>query len=214
MKPSKTNVKISEQQEKLQFIREAGELKDKSAVSLLMEMLDSEEKLLCEIIRALGKIADPSSAGAVLRFLGHDDWRVRGAGAEAIGEIGGDEEREKLLIEMLNDKSEHVHWKAAWALGNIGNASATDALIKKLLKEDSPKKCWHYAWALGQIGDRRAIKPLAQKLKDSHDINLRRSIVLALKNIHEVETIEIFKQLRDDVDSEIRHYANEAILSF
>ena len=200
-------------EEKLRFIREAGELKDKNAVDLLTEMIRNEKELLCDIIWALGKIADPNSTDAVLKFLVHDDWQVRGASAEAIGEIGGGDEIVKLLIEMLNDKSDHVHWKAAWSLGNIGNVSAVDTL-NKMLSEEDPQKCWHYVWALGQIGDRRAIKPLVSKLEKSSDINLRRNIAYALKNIHEPQSIEIFKQLLEDRDSEVRHYANEAIISF
>jgi HEAT repeat protein len=65
-----------------------GNLKDPRARQILLQALDSKEKVLQEAaISALGEIRDIESVDSILRFAQSDDWLVRQRLAEALGNL-------------------------------------------------------------------------------------------------------------------------------
>jgi HEAT repeat protein len=56
--------------------------------------------------------------GSVLALTQDEDWRVRRAAAEALGQIGDQQAAERLL-ELLRDEDWDVRWAAARALWQI-----------------------------------------------------------------------------------------------
>jgi HEAT repeat protein len=137
-----------------------GELKDRSAVPVLVEGLNREERLksadwtregflgwvfrpsLDEIARdlaqsqiyalfALGSIGDNSAVPGVLEQVQNRDGLVRKVAAWVLGMLG-DPRAVEPLRPLLNDNEEDVRWYAALALAQLGDGEGADLLIKLL----------------------------------------------------------------------------------
>lgn len=136
-----------------------GELKERSAVPLLVEGLNREEKLksvdwtqgslfrwlrpsLDEIsedlvqsqiytLWALGSIGDNSAVPGVLEQVKNRDGSVRKFAAYVLGVLG-DRRAVEPLRPLLNDTKEDVRWNAALALAQLGDGEGADLLMKLL----------------------------------------------------------------------------------
>jgi HEAT repeat protein len=216
----KEDLKTIDIDEKRAYINKAGEQKNLNALTTLIKLLSTEKDLICEILWALGKIGSRDACEPILTFINHDDIRIKGACAEALGEISCNTQSAiNALFLKLNDDSDYVHWQASWALGKIGyrHSETQIQIVKKIiekLSEDELGTKWHYVYALGMIGDRSAVGVLTKMLENNVDINLKRNILFALKNILDPESRDIFEIYKNDEDSEVRHYVNEALHSF
>jgi HEAT repeat protein len=119
------------------------------------------------------------------QVLKDEDWRIRRAAAEALGQIG-DPQATPALIQALRDEDFWVRRAAAEALGQIGDPQATPALAQALRDE-----MWLVrlaaAEALGQIGDPQATPALIQALQDE-DSDVRRAAARALRKIDAKDT--------------------------
>ena len=142
------------------------------------------------------------------------DSYVRGAAAEALGEIG-DARAVRPLIAALKDRD--VHGWVINALGLIGDARAVKPLIAEIdgdgrenvatalgkigapavesllaVLQDSRKEVRQAASrALGEIGDVRAVEPLIALLCDEdEDEKLRKSATAALGKIGDARAVE------------------------
>ncbi len=79
---------------------------------------------------------------------------------EVCGELGGEQERVRLLTDVLGSNEVSIRWKAAVALSEMGPA-VVENLIGCL---SDPRSCVRSsaAWILGNIGDIRAV-PFLQR---------------------------------------------------
>jgi HEAT repeat protein len=86
----------------------------------------------------LGKSSDPNVIGAAIDFIEdardrlwvrtatqHPSWRVRMAAARALGRIGVTSDQ-VLLLDLLEDKSWWVRYRAAQALASLPGVSRSD----------------------------------------------------------------------------------------
>ncbi|HEY5281446.1 MAG TPA: HEAT repeat domain-containing protein [Polyangia bacterium] len=89
------------------YVAIAGNLKIREALPSLEEILfnATDERLLLEIITAVGKIGDSSSASSVAPFLGSDSNKLRLAAINALADIGGASAIKK-LCETLTGRSD------------------------------------------------------------------------------------------------------------
>jgi HEAT repeat protein len=135
-----------------------GELKERSAVPLLVEELARSEKLktadwskgsfqflrpsLAQIAEelvqnqiytlfALGSIGDNSAVPGVLEQTKNQDSSVRKIAAYVSGVLG-DPRAVEALRPLLNDSKEDVRWNSALALALLGNSEGADLLMKLL----------------------------------------------------------------------------------
>lgn len=133
-----------------------GEMKERSAVPLLVEGLNREEKLksadwsqgkwlrpsLDQIAEdlvqsqiytlwALGSIGDNSAVPGVLEQVKNRDGSVRKIAAYVLGVLG-DQQAIEPLRPLLNDPKEDVRWNAALALAQLGDGEGADLLMKLL----------------------------------------------------------------------------------
>ena len=136
-----------------------GEMKERSAVPLLLDGLVREENLksvdwstrassqwlrpsLSQIAEdlvqnqiytlwALGSIGDNSAVPGVLEQLRNPDPSIRKIAAYVAGALG-DPRAIEPLSPMLGDSNEDVRWNAALALAQLGDSEGADLLVKLL----------------------------------------------------------------------------------
>jgi HEAT repeat protein len=104
------------------------ELRDKAAVTLLLNGLHADEHLVsAEAALALGRIKDPAAVPSLLDALRHENWRVRKAAAVALGRIG--QPAIPGLLIALKDANPSLRRIAVDALGLIRDDSVRPALL-------------------------------------------------------------------------------------
>jgi len=108
---------------------------------------------------------EPARALAVA--LEDDNFWVRDAAVEALGELSGDEAARALAIAVQNEET-WIREAAVKALGKIGGDEATYALAPALQDEDSWIR-WETVKALGEVGGESAVRLLEQALADEDE---------------------------------------------
>jgi len=136
-----------------------GELKERSAVKLLLDGLERDEKLKTadwdkggvfqflrpsldqiheELIQnqiytlwALGSIGDNSAVPVVLEFTKSQEASVRKVAAYVLGALKDQRAAENLRV-MLNDAQAELRWTSALSLAQLGNSEGADLLMKLL----------------------------------------------------------------------------------
>jgi len=109
-----------------------GRIGDARALPALLETVsragpDSDSETLIYSIWALGAIRDGAAIPELVRLAASDDAGLRKAAVHALGSMGGDAARARLL-ESLHDAAEDVRWNAAIALAHRGDAAAMPVL--------------------------------------------------------------------------------------
>lgn len=156
-----------------------GALKDKRAVSKLIELVDKSRHNYAQLkaIRALGEIGDGTAVEPLGRIaLEHDNKFIRKNAVEALGEIA-DPKATDVLIQMMFIEFQGVSFykEASFSLFQIG-PSVADALLETMQgKNDKVNKYFEKTggmkdtavkakcgFVLGDLRDNRAVKPLIE----------------------------------------------------
>ncbi len=104
----------------------------------------------------------------LIKALDHEqDWLVRKAAAEAIGQIG-DAQAVEPLVAALKDEENSVRRAAVMALGRIGDAQAVEPLVTALKDKDLSVRT-RAVEALGRIADVRVVEALLAAFKAKYD---------------------------------------------
>lgn len=124
-------------------------------------------------ISALQSLRDLQARQAVpviLPLLIAEDEFVRGAAADALGELGdGDlEHAGPALVRLLHDPEEHVRNTAAESLARLRYGPARPELERMLLADEYWVARASAAEALGELGDARALGALEAALADEY----------------------------------------------
>lgn len=127
---------------KAALARALGELRDESSIDALSQAIDLSDTSSASnaanraIAAALGKIAVPRTAPALLHLLNAKEPYVRIDAIDALGSLHA-LEAEEPLIALAEDDAEEVYLtkKAIQALGAIGDPRAIPVLSKTLFKE-------------------------------------------------------------------------------
>ena len=189
-----------------------GDIKDKRAVSPLIELLDKEDfntrSYACE---SLGKIGDTTAFIHVSSCLKDSVEVVRKSAAVALGKmsagsIGKDSRAIPYLIEGLSDPHFSVRMSSAEALVEIGEPSVKPLIeLLNLSQTGRPPTDTIAVYlaieSLGKLKEKRAVKPLLKKLEDN-DWATRAFTVEALgeigdKNGSALLTIKGIKAIRN-----------------
>jgi CheY-like chemotaxis protein len=181
----------------------AGEIRLEKAVSILLDILNSEEdvNIIESTIIALGTIADPTAVFAVSEYLYSNSWEIITAAIHALGSLatpeaiqklgdrlGGDSDLDFMIIdmiakiqipealEMLNQTlgSQHAHLRAAVKKKLGGVGVMSVRILIKNLFMDNPDLVIHSLNVLGDIGDSAAIPAIRKLIHHQHeDPNVR-----------------------------------------
>ena len=140
--------------ERINAIEELGELKDRRAISFLMELLEyNEQNTTRAIIKAMGKIKDASTVPVLIKHLSSGDLIVKQYAAMALGEIN-DVSALNPLIKSLNDHDGGVRASSAYALGNLGKKEAIEPLINLYIKDIDQEVRIRSAESIAQLDGR------------------------------------------------------------
>jgi HEAT repeat protein len=152
--------------------RELGDARVTAAVPALIEALrrpEPEDKDLHEHTSraaaavALGRIGEPSAAGALLEAIA-DPFNLGTAASTALGRLKPPPV--EALVAATRDSSPWRRARAAAALGEIGDRSAFDAIARLLADaEDAVSRA--AAAAFEKLRDPRAVEPLLALLADA-----------------------------------------------
>lgn len=108
------------------------------ATELSQELQTEQDPLVrCEVVRALGAHACPTSAECLRQAMQDPDPEVRVACCQAWGSVGGGEAVSVLGSVLNSDENPDVRLAAAKALGSTGDSGAITAL-QPALEDDDP----------------------------------------------------------------------------
>ncbi|RZB32933.1 MAG: hypothetical protein AEth_00279 [Candidatus Argoarchaeum ethanivorans] len=190
-----------------------------TVIEPLMLFIRSDSPDQDEAIRTLGKIRDGRAVKYFILLLNYNQYDVRDAAAEALGEIGNEKAVEPLIQAL---KKYHPfgsrlesRYEISEALGKIGKP-AVEPLIQVIKNKNIGFGVRNgAAFALGKIGNEKAVEPLIQVLIDESDRhNVRREVVLALGEIGNEKAVEPLIQVlrgRYDFYKDIRNSAAIAL---
>lgn len=148
-----------------------GELKDATAVPLVLDRLEEESDPLARqaLLIALGNIGDRTAAPAVHAALAEGSADVRFQATSVLVQLDP-EAAGPPLRGALEDPDAEVRGAAAAALGDLGAAAYADALTE-LLEDPVPSVALEAALALARGADRRGTAVLVEALGRS-DVHL------------------------------------------
>jgi HEAT repeat protein/protein-S-isoprenylcysteine O-methyltransferase Ste14 len=181
------------------------------AVDPLIELLNDPDPSLRQIAAStLGKIGSTRAADALIESLKDKNSSVRWDAAGSLGKIRAEKAVEP-LIKMLRDESGPVFYQAVTSLGRIGSLKALDPLIEAL---DVPSY-WNrkaVVTALGDLGSEKAVDALLNVLEeDDLNVHVKREIMVTFLKLGSKKTMSALREAIDDVDPEVRIYAQEAL---
>jgi len=164
-----------------------GKMKAKQAVEALIEALNYERQRdgRLTIIKALGNIADSSTADTLLQLL-KGNWHEQMGAAHALANLG-DLRAVEPVIELLNSDHPMLCDASAYALGRLGDLRAVNPLITLL--KNQPVAQSAAIKALAKLGDSRAIDPLIAALNSPLNTT-QQAAAMALASFKEPRTIE------------------------
>lgn len=174
---------------------------DQRSTDELIELLGHVDQRIRQ--RAQFALADRGarSLGSLVSASGSDDEMARLHAVWALGQIGRSRPQAlAVVVDRLEDPSEHVRGQAARVLGDGEADFAVDALIG-LLDDPAPRVRMFAAIALGKIGDEKAVGPVAEMIRQNADADpyLRHAGVMGLLGSAGVE--ELDRLARDDSKS-------------
>ncbi len=156
----------------------------------------------------------PNIDGAIA-LLESDDHQVRQFVAYLLGQVR-DPRAVDPLIQTLHDPHVGVRGAAANALGNL-RAKRALPYLRPLLKDPNPQLIVWVAFALTMLGDDQF--DLIVRALQSDDVDVRRSGVLAMRQLGDPRAIEPLRQLRGDharrfeTDTTVEAAATNALFS-
>lgn len=173
-----------------------------------------------EAVRAVARFRQEAVAPLLAALAAHDDPRIRGRLAAALGRTG--RATAKQLIPLLDEDDIAQQKSLVMALGLIKSTSATKPLIALLERtpsdvspddaaEDRRELRRKIVVALGWIADLRAVEALAAVLAADPDSALRQHAAEALAKIGEPEVIGPLEGALTDADDGVRRAARDAL---
>ena len=133
--------------------RSLGRIKDPSLVEHLVTTLDKEQdsSVICEILTALGNLADATKINLISQYLQHMDIRVQANAIEALDTIGT-VEIVPFIEPFLNSSDNRIKANAAVALWSMGSINVVHSL-REMLEHNNPKQRSSAIYAVGALGE-------------------------------------------------------------
>jgi HEAT repeat protein len=197
-----------------------GEIGDRKAVEPLLEKLRdnniAQQKVLPQIIEALGKLKAREAIPYLIRFLQQEEVPLTEAIAEEVASITTSALVNigticvPSLIEVLSHRSDTARAHATLAIRQLKDKRAISALTA-MLKDEA----WYVrsaaVIALGEIADKSTIEPLAATAMEDKNEDVRVYASNALGKIDDDEVIKFLMIALDDSNPDIQFNAALAL---
>jgi len=204
----------------IQLIKFADKQRNKSSISLIVDLLLDKEntdnlRIMCA--KAIANFKDTSAVTPLLYCLNdkNENYKLRLACADALGKVG-DKYAVTPLINIVQDeeeKSVYVRESAAVALGMLGDIRAVDPLVSILetkkgfidkftfLKE-------RVIEVLGKFNSNsdRVFNAFKHSLADESP-QIRINAIEAIMDSEDEKAYELIKEMLDDLDEEVKKNA-------
>lgn len=177
-----------------------------AAASLVVLLQDQDPQIRVTAAQALGKIAVPDTAPALLRSLDDADPAVRAMSAWALGNLGEDvlDQAGLELAKRLDDPSPAVKLASARALGAVGSTQTIIELLTERLTRSDVETRRAAVQALTWLEAGSAYHVLIEALGDS-DAQVRQGAVAALGEMVDPRSLPAFRdRLLKDTDAGVR----------
>ena len=192
---NKTSVQLSERSEldlvvlrkhleaedhavRLEAVAAAGELAWQDSLPFLVARLAEESHpwVISKLTKVIGTLGDKDSLDVLVKFLDHEDERVRANTIEGIEALPGDE-KFRYLMPRLEDPSPRVRANALKALQALGGEQFS-ALLGRMVHSPEVDQRLSVLYALGAIRGQAAHGHLARMMEDDHPEVRARAITL------------------------------------
>jgi len=152
--------------------------------SRMMALLHADDvSLVMRALDALGKMKSAAATDSIAALLNHPNSWVRIGASHALGETGGPEAVEHLLI-ALKDTTYSVVNAALVGLGRLRATEAYEQIMGLTGNENSHIRK-HAAMALAELGDRRAIPAVRGLVEGDADAGVRFMAKKALQKLEQ-----------------------------
>ncbi len=234
-------IKKSDSKNKQLYIKIAGDLKLKNALSPLKDILLNEknQKILKETITTVGKIGEQSSTSSVAKFLHGSGEKLKAVAIKALAELGGSSAIKKLFEALAGDSkgdiliikalAERQDQESLEKLTELLSSQFTDLrhtamdnliaigvksipVVINNLKIDDADTVIHSLNVLGNIGDITAL-PAIQKViyNQPEDPNVRFAVYEAMERLPSSKSAISLAQGLTDPVDHVRMAAAKAI---
>ena len=202
------------------LIRCADKIRDKSSISVILDLLldrENSTNLRSMAAKALANFKDTSVVTPILYCLNNkdEDYKIRLACADALGRVG-DKYAVAPLINVVQDedeKSVYVRESAAVALGMLGDIRAIDPLLSILESKKGFIDKFTFLKervieVLGKFNfhSERVFKALEHSLTDE-SAQIRINAIEALMDCDDDRAYPLIKEMLDDLDDEVKKNA-------
>ncbi|MCK5682630.1 HEAT repeat domain-containing protein [bacterium] len=173
----------------------------------LIDLLDDpDDEIKSLALTFIGKLKIENATDQIFRLLASKNWKLRKEAANAIVELSGKHNIERLKV-CIRDKDENVRYWAAKTLGMIGD-DAILPLISALADKDSDIRYLAIA-CLAESPNIRSVVPLINCLTDD-SWHIRLQAAETLVRIGNISLTELVKYLNSP-DPDIKYWCNWVI---
>jgi len=159
-------------------------------------------------ISAIERSSGTAKVSALKPLLSDHSQLVRGAAAEAMGEIKDPAAFDELSA-ALKSADDHTRWGAVTGLALLGDRRAVPLLIPALSHPESNTR-WKAAQALRDLKDDRAVDALIAAARRDKVKNIRLAAIEALWTIGGDKAAGALEALKNDRDPDVETWAEAA----
>ncbi len=191
----------------IEAVAEIADADNLHLLHMLLKTAERDEKKV--IIKALERIASPSSFRPLVSAVHDDDGHVRECAARALARVGGRRAISVLKKALLREPYRNVQEVMGAILSSFKDRGLEDFFVRLMKKESLSLRIVGIR-GLGEIGGERAIRHLVESL-DSDDPELRKEAIHAIGRIGDKESLAQVVRCVNDPDRGVRLAALQVI---
>jgi HEAT repeat protein len=172
---------------------------------------DRDQEVRAVAVRALGSLADPAAAAALVNGLLRRPPLPHHLVIEALRRIGP--EALPVLAARATHPDDGVRAQVAEAMGLVGAVGAAPVLVGMLRAEPSPEVRVRAARALGRLGSPVAVDVLLDAVADRQPTALRVTAAQALGALGAARSVPVLARLVGDPAHWVAHTAATALVA-
>ncbi len=118
---------------------------------ILVKLLNSNEKIIIEVLDALGRCPAPEAVDPIIPFLTHKNNEIRAMATWALGKIHANKTYNLLINLLKTDQDPSVRANAAWAIGKFEKPESIPVLSDLKTQEQDDQVLFNLEEALEHL---------------------------------------------------------------